>query len=109
MAARGGRSVWAAGRPSPLGAVVAAVAVLTAVSVSVSAEPPPGTALLEAAGPRWGWRNLTCPGCRLLFGALDLALQVRDRRDGAGRGVGEVGGDRGRDGMRGERERTGRA
>ncbi|XP_052555280.1 sphingomyelin phosphodiesterase [Tympanuchus pallidicinctus] len=75
MAARAVRSGLAAGRPLPLGA---ALAVLTAVSLSlsVSAEPPPGAALLEAAGPRWGWRNLTCPGCRLLFGALDLALQL---------------------------------
>ncbi|XP_005037125.1 PREDICTED: sphingomyelin phosphodiesterase, partial [Ficedula albicollis] len=26
--------------------------------------------------PRWGWRNVSCPACRVLFGALDLALQL---------------------------------
>ncbi|OXB54397.1 hypothetical protein ASZ78_013845 [Callipepla squamata] len=80
MAARAALRVFGAGRPFPLRAVLA-VAVLTAVAVSVSAEPPPGAALLKAAGPRWGWRNLTCPGCRLLFGALDLALQPPQRRE----------------------------
>lgn len=110
MAARAVRSGLAAGRPLRLGA---ALAVLTAVSLSlsVSAEPPPGAALLEAAGPSWGWRNLTCPGCRLLFGALDLALQVRDRRDGT-EGVGKDGRardrERGREGKgTGPRRRTG--
>ncbi|XP_038034940.2 sphingomyelin phosphodiesterase [Anas platyrhynchos] len=65
-----------AGRAPPL-ALALAVAVAVALPLSVALSPsPPGAALLEAAGPRWGWRNLTCPGCRLLFGALDLALQL---------------------------------
>ncbi|KAJ7427052.1 sphingomyelin phosphodiesterase 1 [Willisornis vidua] len=38
---------------------------------------PPGPAeQLAAAAPRWGWRNVSCPACRVLFGALDLALQL---------------------------------
>ncbi|XP_035425417.1 sphingomyelin phosphodiesterase [Cygnus atratus] len=59
-----------AGRAPPL-----ALALALALPLSAALSPP-GAALLEAAGPRWGWRNLTCPGCRLLFGALDLALQL---------------------------------
>ncbi|XP_068026251.1 sphingomyelin phosphodiesterase [Melanerpes formicivorus] len=39
---------------------------------------PPAAArerLLEAAGG-WGWRNLSCPVCKVLFAALDVALQM---------------------------------
>ncbi|XP_065690501.1 sphingomyelin phosphodiesterase [Patagioenas fasciata] len=45
------------------------------LSLSPPLSPPGPEPLLEAA-PRWGWRNVSCPACRLLFGALDLALQL---------------------------------
>ncbi|KAM3836575.1 sphingomyelin phosphodiesterase [Vipera latastei] len=32
--------------------------------------------LLPAAGARFGWRNLSCPVCRLIFTALDAGMQL---------------------------------
>ncbi|KAG8137198.1 putative Sphingomyelin phosphodiesterase-like protein [Naja naja] len=32
--------------------------------------------LLPAAGARFGWTNLSCPACRLLFTALDAGMQL---------------------------------
>uniref|UniRef100_A0A8C3D3T0 Sphingomyelin phosphodiesterase n=1 Tax=Corvus moneduloides TaxID=1196302 RepID=A0A8C3D3T0_CORMO len=60
-----------------LAALSLALAALSLLSLPVSAGSPlgPGEQLVAAA-PRWGWRNLSCPACRLLFGALDLALQL---------------------------------
>ncbi|XP_069496639.1 sphingomyelin phosphodiesterase [Ambystoma mexicanum] len=56
---------------------------------------PPGSAypLLENAGPmaleyflpklgaEYGWRNLTCPVCKLLFTAIDLSLELEGNMD----------------------------
>ncbi|XP_068787072.1 sphingomyelin phosphodiesterase [Struthio camelus] len=69
-------------------AALPALALLVALSLSLSlslprpgAAPPgagigAGVGVGAGAGAGWGWRNLTCPGCRLLFGALGLALQL---------------------------------
>lgn len=84
----------AAGARAPLGLMARppwrllslALAALSLLSLPVSAGSSPGPReQLVAAAPRWGWRNVSCPACRLLFGALDLALQV---------GTGGIGGYR---------------
>ncbi|NXU93349.1 ASM phosphodiesterase, partial [Xiphorhynchus elegans] len=56
--------------------VLGALALL-ALPVPARAGPPAGPGeQLVAAAARWGWRNVSCPACRVLFGALDLALQL---------------------------------
>ncbi|XP_054669866.1 sphingomyelin phosphodiesterase isoform X1 [Grus americana] len=63
--------------PAPPLSLAVALALSLSLSLALSAGSPPagGAAFLEAV-PRWGWRNVSCPVCRLLFGALDLALQL---------------------------------
>ncbi|XP_039913150.1 sphingomyelin phosphodiesterase [Hirundo rustica] len=56
---------------------LAALSLLSLLSLPVSAGSPLGPEeQLVAAAPRWGWRNVSCPACRVLFGALDVALQM---------------------------------
>ncbi|XP_066401709.1 sphingomyelin phosphodiesterase [Molothrus aeneus] len=61
--------------PLPPLALALALAALLALPVSAGSPPGPGEQL-AAVAPRWGWRNVSCPACRVLFGALDLALQL---------------------------------
>ncbi|KAM4683543.1 sphingomyelin phosphodiesterase [Amazona ochrocephala] len=72
-------------RPRPRSwAVVAALPLaLSLLSLSpVSAGPQDP---LLAVAPRWGWRNVSCPVCRALFGALDVALQLEPTVSRVGR------------------------
>lgn len=61
-----------------LSPALAALSLLSLPSLPVSAGSllGPEEQLVAAAVPRWGWQNVSCPACRVLFGALDLALQV---------------------------------
>ncbi|CAM9601960.1 unnamed protein product [Bubo scandiacus] len=63
--------------PGPAPPLSLSLALALALALSGPSGPPPaaGDPLLEAAS-RWGWRNVSCPVCRGLFGALDLALQL---------------------------------
>lgn len=83
------RSAMAAGVRAPPGPMarplwrllspaLAALSLLSLPSLPVSAGSllGPEEQLVAAAVPRWGWQNVSCPACRVLFGALDLALQV---------------------------------
>ncbi|XP_074007126.1 sphingomyelin phosphodiesterase [Numenius arquata] len=64
--------------PLPLALALAlALSVPVSLSLPLPAGPlPPEAEALLAAAPGWGWRNVSCPVCRALFGALDLALQL---------------------------------
>lgn len=125
---------------TPLAPLPLALAVLALLALPVTAGSPPGPEeQLVAAAPRWGWQNVSCPACRVLFGALDLALQVgtgdrgppghrghrvapggrrntgrgtgMDTRTGraGATGLGRERGHGGQDGDRGDRDRTGQA
>ncbi|XP_063162141.1 sphingomyelin phosphodiesterase [Candoia aspera] len=60
------------------GALWLALAAGLAVPRESRPEPgaPPLEELLLAAGARFGWRNLSCPACRLLFTAVDAGMQM---------------------------------
>ncbi|XP_064297738.1 sphingomyelin phosphodiesterase [Phalacrocorax carbo] len=75
-------AAWAEGpgpappRVPPLAAAMAVMMMMvTALSAAAASPPAAGEAFLGAV-PRWGWRNVSCPACHLLFGALDVALQL---------------------------------
>ncbi|XP_071608797.1 sphingomyelin phosphodiesterase [Heliangelus exortis] len=54
---------------------VAMSLLLSSLSLSLSQSQPGAVAFLSAV-PRGGWRNVSCSVCHLLFGALDIALQL---------------------------------
>lgn len=54
-----------------------ALALALAAGLAVPRESRPALeSLLPAAGARFGWTNLSCPACRLVFTALDASMQV---------------------------------
>ncbi|KAM6139813.1 LOW QUALITY PROTEIN: sphingomyelin phosphodiesterase [Pterocles gutturalis] len=73
-----------AGPAPPLWPLSLALSLALALSVPAELFPAGEEPLLEAAA-RWGWRNVSCPACRLLFGALDVALQLEPAVSRVGR------------------------
>ncbi|XP_015672780.1 sphingomyelin phosphodiesterase [Protobothrops mucrosquamatus] len=54
-----------------------ALALALAAGLAVPREGRPALErLLPAAGARFGWTNLSCPACRLIFTALDASIQL---------------------------------
>ncbi|XP_062983832.1 sphingomyelin phosphodiesterase [Elgaria multicarinata webbii] len=81
-ASGGGRGC---GAPRRARALLPGLLLFVAAAAAAAALAGPGAGRLEellpAAGVRFGWANLSCPACKLLFTAIDVSMQLETSKD----------------------------